>query len=216
MATFTGAVSSSGGEAYHVHEICRGAASIRERVTRREHQDEVHYSFHPDAGAPRTICCRQSVGRVTLEIGGHDDGSLERSARQLKEAAENPPQVPAWLQTYFDTVDRMDLDALVEQVGPDCIFQAGNMTELRGRASFRAVSIAMWSNLSSIQHHILNVHEDRQRTVAEVLTKFTLRDGRIVLLPAVTLFRRSDELVTSIRIYGDMAPMYQGWPAPSH
>ena len=204
------------GEDYHVNEICFGAASVRERVTRRALPDEVHYSFHREGGTPRTICCKEASGKVTLELGGHDVASLGRIAQRLKEAAEHPPHVPEWLQTYFDTVDRMDLDALVEQVDPACIFQGGNMPELRGRDAFRAVSISMWSKLSAIQHHMLSVYEDQGRTIAEVMTDFTLRDGRRVLLPAVTFFRRSGDLVSSVRIYGDMGPLYQGWPTLAH
>ena len=199
------------GSGFHVNEGSRGIAAFRERVTKQESPGEVRYSFEPENGAVRTICCKEVAGRTILEVGGQSDGSLERSAERLKEAAEDPPRVPAWLQTYFDTVDKFDIDALTDQITPDCVFQAGNLVELRGREAFRAASLGMWSNFKSLRHHILGVYEDQGRTITEVLTEHSLRDGRHVLLPAITLFRRSGDLVSSVRIYGDMAPLFHGW-----
>ena len=204
------------GPGFHVNEGSRGNAAFRERVTRRASPEEVHYRFESENGLVRTISCREVAGRTILELGGQSDGSLERSAERLKEVAENPPRVATWLQTYFDAVDQFDIDALIDQITPDCVFHAGNLIELRGHEAFRAASLGMWSNFKSLRHHILSVYEDQGRTITEVMTEHSLRDGRHVLLPAITLFKRSGARVSSVRIYGDMAPLFQGWPTGAH
>ena len=204
------------GADYHVIETSLGGALHRERVTKQETPGEVCYSFESDGGETRTIHCRETPNGATLEVEGQDDGSLERRANRLKQVAEHPCRVPAWLQTYFDTVDKMDIDALMDQIHPDCVFQVGNMTELRGRGNVRAASLGMWSHLTAIRHHILSVYEDQGRTITEVFTDHTLPDGRKVLLPAVTFFRRSGPLVSSVRIYGDSTPLFAGWPTQAH
>ena len=45
-------------------------------------------------------------------------------------------------------------------------------------------------------------------TVMEAKIDYTRKDGNIVTVPAVTVLERQGELVKSLRIYMDVAPVY--------
>jgi hypothetical protein len=54
----------------------------------------------------------------------------------------------------------------------------------------------------------VNVAESNGLTFLEANVEYRRKDGKTVTVPAVTVLERSGDLVKSLRIYVDVAPVY--------
>ena len=55
---------------------------------------------------------------------------------------------------------------------------------------------------------MVNVAESNGLTFLEANVEYLRKDGRSVTIPAVTVLERNGDLVKSLRIYFDVAPVY--------
>lgn len=145
------------------------------------------------------------------------DGDAERAisngVEHLKALAEHPVVVPHWVRAFFDAVDSMDAEALRPLLAPDVTFRMGNAPEVLGSDAVVAGSKRVASMFEAMTHDYVAVNEDAGRTFAECWVTYWMLDGSIYLLPFMTVLERKGDLISGVRIFGDLSPLRDGWPS---
>jgi ketosteroid isomerase-like protein len=113
-----------------------------------------------------------------------------------------------WFSDFYASVDAMRLDEFAAALTPDVEVVVGNNPAMKGRQAARDGIGHFFSTIRGLKHNFVNVVEDRGLTIIEVKVDYQTMDGRQVTIPAVTVLERSGELVRSLRIYFDIAPLY--------
>ena len=136
---------------------------------------------------------------------------VEHGVMFLKRIAENPVVVPSLVRAYFEAVDSMKPDAMAPLLSKDCKFRIGNQTELSGADKIVHMSREVLQLFSSIKHDYVDVVSIGNRTYAETHVEYLLASKKLYILPFITVFEHRDNLLTSVKIYGDMSPLKHGW-----
>jgi hypothetical protein len=113
-----------------------------------------------------------------------------------------------WFSDMYANVDAMRLDAFVAGLTPDVEVVVGNNPAMNGRQAVKEGIGHFWSTISGLKHHVVNVVEGQGLTVLEAKVDYSRKDGRQVTVPVVTVLERNGDLVKSLRIYFDVAPVY--------
>ena len=113
-----------------------------------------------------------------------------------------------WYSDLYANIDAMQLDAFIAGLAPDVEVVVGNNPAMRGRQAVKDGIGSFWSTIGGLKHNFVNVVEDRGLTVLEAKVDYLRKDGRQVTVPVVSVLERAGELVKSLRIYFDVAPVY--------
>jgi hypothetical protein len=62
--------------------------------------------------------------------------------------------------------------------------------------------------VDGVRHELVETFEKGNATVVEADVTYTLKDGREVTVPVVTIYRASGELIDDYRIFIDVAPVF--------
>ena len=113
-----------------------------------------------------------------------------------------------WFSDMYADVDAMRLEAFVAKLTPDVEVVVGNHPAMKGRQAVKEGIGHFWSTIGGLKHHFVNVAEGQGLTFLEAKVDYRRKDGREVTVPVVTVLERNGELVKSLRIYFDVAPVY--------
>jgi ketosteroid isomerase-like protein len=113
-----------------------------------------------------------------------------------------------WFSAMYASIDAMRLDDFVARLAPDVEVVVGNNPAMKGRQAAKDGIGYFFSMIDGIKHHVVNVAESRDLTFLEANVEYLRKDGKTVTIPAVTVLERNGELVKSLRIYFDVAPVY--------
>jgi hypothetical protein len=113
-----------------------------------------------------------------------------------------------WFSDLYASIDAMRLDDFAAGLAPDVELIVGNNPAMNGRDAAKAGIGYFWSTIDGLKHHLVNVVEGRGMTFIEARVDFRRKDGRRVTVPVVTVVERRDDLVSSLRIYFDVTPVY--------
>jgi hypothetical protein len=113
-----------------------------------------------------------------------------------------------WFADMYASVDAMRLDDFVAGLSPDVEVVVGNNPAMKGRQAVMEGIGHFWSTIDGLKHRFVNVVEGQGLTFLEAKVDYRRRDGREVTVPMVTVLERKGELVSSLRIYFDVAPVY--------
>jgi hypothetical protein len=119
----------------------------------------------------------------------------------------------AWYQDYLAVLDAYDLEGYAAFLAPEVSVQFGNDEPLRGREDVTAGLGAFWGSVTGLGwrllHEPLNVYGEDSRFVLEALNHYDRGDGpRVTVRATAWTDRRDDGLVTSVRLYQDVSPLY--------
>jgi ketosteroid isomerase-like protein len=113
-----------------------------------------------------------------------------------------------WYSDMYASVDAMRLDEFVAGLTPDVEVVVGNNPAMKGRQAVKEGIGHFFSTIAGLKHHFVNVVEGQGLTFLEAKVDYRRKDGRQVTVPVVTVLERKGELVSSLRIYFDVAPVY--------
>ena len=113
-----------------------------------------------------------------------------------------------WFSDLYANVDAMRLDAFVAGLTTDVEVVVGNNPAMNGRQAVQDGIGHFWSTIQGLKHNFINVVEGQGLTVLELKVDYLRKDGRQVTIPVVSVLERQGELVKSLRIYFDVAPVY--------
>jgi ketosteroid isomerase-like protein len=108
----------------------------------------------------------------------------------------------------FADVDRMDAKAFASYLAEDCVLRFANADEVVGRDGIEEAIAGFFSTIKGISHRIAGQWDVDDTTIIQFEATYTRMDDRRVTVPAVTIYRRGDDLIEDYRIYVDLAPIY--------
>jgi ketosteroid isomerase-like protein len=117
-----------------------------------------------------------------------------------------------WIDDYYADVDAMRLEPFVERHSDDASVVFGNNPPAVGKEAIRAAIGGFWSMIGGLRHERRNLWfvNDGATAVLEVVTHYTTKGGAAVPVPCVSLLdRNGDGRVTSLRVYIDLAPLFE-------
>jgi hypothetical protein len=113
-----------------------------------------------------------------------------------------------WFSDLYASIDAMRLDEFAAGLAPDVEVVVGNSPAMHGRQAAKQGIGHFFSTIDGIKHHLVNVAESDGLTFLEANVEYLRKDGKTVTIPAVTVLERDGDLVKSLRIYFDVAPVY--------
>jgi ketosteroid isomerase-like protein len=108
----------------------------------------------------------------------------------------------------FADIDRMDAKAFASYLAEDCVLRFGNADEVVGRNAIEEAIAGFFTTIKGISHDFVEQWDVGDTTILQFEATYTRMDDRRVTVPAVTIYRRGDELIDDYRIYVDLAPVY--------
>jgi ketosteroid isomerase-like protein len=116
--------------------------------------------------------------------------------------------VPTTTTEVLRDIDRMDAKAFASHLADDCVLRYANNDEVIGRAAIETAIDSFFGTIKGLDHHVLQQWDIGDATIIQFEVTYTRLDDQEVTVPAVTIYRRGDELIDEYRIYVDLAPVY--------
>lgn len=114
------------------------------------------------------------------------------------------------IDAFYASIDALDLDRVVAGFAPDGEVVFGNNPAAVGREAIAGALGGFWASIGSMRHERRNLWAIGSDThVLEAICHYGTKGGAPVPLPVTTVIESSSEgLVTSLRVYIDMAPLF--------
>jgi ketosteroid isomerase-like protein len=113
-----------------------------------------------------------------------------------------------WFSDLYANVDAMRLEEFAAGLAPDVEVVVGNNPPMKGRQAAKEGIGHFFSTIQGLKHNVVNVVEGNGLTFLEAKVDYLRKDGREITVPVVTVLERKGDLVKSLRIYFDVAPVY--------
>jgi hypothetical protein len=117
---------------------------------------------------------------------------------------------------YADVVDHKNAKGFAAVFAPDGWLRFGNNPKLVGREAIEAAIARFFSAFLSLRHEPGETSMDGDTLVLEATVTYTRHDGKVVTVPACTIYRLSisreggmtQPVATECRIYVDLTPLF--------
>lgn len=113
-----------------------------------------------------------------------------------------------WWQDYYDDVDNQRLDSLEARHAKDVLVTVAGTPTLHGIADAMAGQREFLTLFKSLRHDFVNTWEIGDTAVLEAVVTYVRHDDQSVEVPCTTILHRTDDLVDSVRMYLDLAPVF--------
>ena len=113
-----------------------------------------------------------------------------------------------WLRRYYDEVDSMNLNAHIAWHTDDVVVRFGNNPPVIGKAAMAEAIGHFFTTIGGMRHKFGQVHTDGDSTVLEADIEYTRLDGNVVEVVSASVLHRRGDLVDSLKIYIDLAPVF--------
>jgi ketosteroid isomerase-like protein len=112
---------------------------------------------------------------------------------------------------YLTVLDTKDVVAYAAFLADDVSIQFGNALAVTGKQAVVGMLGGYWQSFKSIEHDLTNIYGTDKAYVLEALNHYERHDGKKVTIRAVAFTdKNKDGLVTSVRIFGDTSPLFEG------
>jgi ketosteroid isomerase-like protein len=108
----------------------------------------------------------------------------------------------------FRDIDRMDAKAFASHLSDECVLRYANADEVVGRDAIEAAIAGFFGTINGLTHNVLDEWSVDDATIIRFDVTYTRLDGGQVTVPAVTIYRRGEELIDDYRIFVDLTPVY--------
>ena len=120
-----------------------------------------------------------------------------------------------FIDRVFTLVDNRDAEGFAALFAPDGRFVFGNADPILGPAAIAATVGGFFTTIDGLRHQIANRWEVGSDAIAELVVEYRRLDGKLVSVPAVTIFTRDGAgLISDYRIFVDLAPLFTDPSAP--
>ena len=107
----------------------------------------------------------------------------------------------------FADIDAFDPDKFIAHLTPDVVFRFGNAEPIIGRETVKQAVAGFFSTIDGLTHHILDVYDVGDTSIAKIDVEYVLQDGRHVTVPNADILVWDGDLVSDWQIYIDLAPL---------
>ncbi|HUC56478.1 MAG TPA: nuclear transport factor 2 family protein [Streptosporangiaceae bacterium] len=111
-------------------------------------------------------------------------------------------------RAIFADIDAFDPDKFVAHLTEDVTFRFGNAEPVHGRAAVKEAVTGFFTMIAGLTHHILNVWDTGDVTVAQIDVEYVRHDGKHVTVPNADILVFEGDLVSNWQIYIDLAPVF--------
>jgi len=108
----------------------------------------------------------------------------------------------------FGAIDRMDATALASFLTEDSVFRFGNAEPVRGNNNVREYVAGFFSSIMALKHDVHGIWEKDDVVTVQGEVTYTRKDGRLVTVPFVDLFKMNGVLIHEFLIYIDASPLF--------
>jgi ketosteroid isomerase-like protein len=108
----------------------------------------------------------------------------------------------------YEAVDSKDEQQLARFLSENCTFVYANSEPVIGRNNIAASSRNFMALIAGIRHQLLDVWAISDVIVSRLEVTYTRKDGSILTVPAVTIWRVRNRQIEDYRIYIDVAPLF--------
>ena len=108
----------------------------------------------------------------------------------------------------FADIDAFDPDKFVAHLTEDVVFRFGNAEPAIGRAAVKEAVAGFFSTIDGLRHHILNVYDVGDTSIARIDVEYKRKDGESVTVPNADILEFEGDLVRNWQIYIDVAPVF--------
>jgi hypothetical protein len=107
----------------------------------------------------------------------------------------------------FADIDRQDAHAFASRLSEDARVRIGSAEPISGRAAVEAGLTQFFGMIKALRHDMVEQWDMGDAMIIESEVTYTRLDDSLVTVPAVTIFRRGDELIDDYRIFIDLGPV---------
>ena len=108
----------------------------------------------------------------------------------------------------FADIDAFDPDKFVAHLTEDVVFRFGNAEPAVGRAAVREAVAGFFTTIDWLRHHVLNVYDVGDTSIARINVEYIRKDGKHVTVPNADILTYQGDLVRDWQIYIDLAPLF--------
>jgi len=120
-------------------------------------------------------------------------------------AAVRPEEI---LDGLFQSIDAMEVDKFVQFLTEDGEFRFGSAPAVRGRAAISEAVQGFFDSISGLSHSVNRVWRDDASLACEGEVCYQRHDGTEIVVPFVDVFELQGDLISSYKIYIDIAPLF--------
>ena len=112
------------------------------------------------------------------------------------------------VRSIFADIDAFDPDKFVAHLTDDVVFRFGNGEPAVGRAAVRDAVAGFFTTIDGLTHHVRNVWDIGETSVAQIDVEYLRKDGKRVTVPNADILTFEGDLVRHWQIYIDLAPVF--------
>ncbi len=112
------------------------------------------------------------------------------------------------VRSIFADIDAFDPDKFVAHLTDDVVFRFGNGEPAVGRAAVREAVAGFFTTIDGLTHHVRNVWDIGETSVAQIDVEYLRKDGKRVTVPNADILTFEGDLVRHWQIYIDLAPVF--------
>lgn len=112
------------------------------------------------------------------------------------------------LEELFDAVDAMDTDKFLSFIAEDGIFRFASAPQVQGHAAIGDAVNRFFDSIAGCKHTAKNSWRGDNSLVCEGEVCYRRHNDTSITLPFTNVFEFDAELISSYKIYIDVAPLY--------
>ena len=111
------------------------------------------------------------------------------------------------LSKVFKVADGMNAIAFSELLTTDVKFRFSNNDLGIGKNAVVSGLNFLFSKINGLRHDLKGTYVDEQGYAVEAIANYTMKDGKIISLPVVSVLKYRGNLIEDYRIYMDISPV---------
>ncbi len=112
-----------------------------------------------------------------------------------------------WVTDFFKRADALDAAGVSELLADDVTLNFGNWDQQAGRETVRETFAGFYGTIQGMRHSVRNLWDVPNGAVVESMVTYKVSEDNSVDIPATTIFEKSGDHISAIRIYIDVAPL---------
>lgn len=101
----------------------------------------------------------------------------------------------------------MDAPAFAGLLTTDAKFKFSNGDLTTGREAVVVNLNYLFSKIAGLRHEVTGIYVRRDAFAVETTVNYTMKDGKVIPLPAVSVMKFRGDLIEDYRIYMDISPV---------
>ncbi len=111
------------------------------------------------------------------------------------------------VEKVFKIADQMNAVAFSELLSTDAKFKFSNGDLTTGREPVVTNLNYLFSKIDGLKHDIKGIYTRDEEYAVEAIANYTMKDGKIISLPAVSVLKYRGNMIEDHRIYMDISPV---------